>query len=202
RGDVAKGMNAPESSFVDVAVNEYGIYAVLDQAKGRIFLYDFDGNLINIFGQNGNVAGHFKQPGAIAWAEDKLLVTDRTLNQVFVFEMTDFGRAALGATEHYYYGNWAQSADYAKEALRLNANYDLAYVNLGKYYLMKDDYSTAMYYFRLGNDRSFYSKAFNGYRSQWIESHFSVIITVLGVLIFALIYSEMKYHRGRGQSGS
>lgn len=56
-----------DNRFIDVAINDYGVYALLDQSTGRIFLYDFDGNLINIFGKNGDLRGDFKSPSAIAW---------------------------------------------------------------------------------------------------------------------------------------
>ncbi len=194
-GDMPDGINNSMSAFTDIAVNDYGVYALLDQSRGRIFLYDFDGNLINIFGSAGDLKGDFRAPSAIAWFGDKLIATDKNLRCAYVYEMTDFGRAALGAAKHYYAGEWEEAAGLAKEAIRLNSNYDLAYVNLGKYYLMKDDFKAAMHYFNLGNDRSFYSKAYNGYRNLWVRDHFVWIL--LGFLLAAglLAYSEFRYHR-------
>lgn len=194
-GDLMDGMTNLQSAFVDIAVNDYGVYALLDQSKGRIFLYDFDGNLINIFASSGDLKGDFKAPSAITWFGDKLIATDKTLRCAYVYEMTDFGRAALGATKHYYAGEWEEAAGLAKEAIRLNANYDLAYVNLGKYYLMKDEYKTAMHYFNLGNDRSFYSKAYNGYRNIWVRDHFIWILLAFLLAAVLLVYSEFRYHR-------
>ena len=112
--------------------------------------------------------------------------------------MTEFGRAALGATECYYNGEWEKSAELSKEALRLNANYDLAYVGIGKYYLMQDDFENAMYYFKLGNDRTFYSQAYNGSRSLWIQNHFVLILAVILIVAGLLVYSEIRYFKKKG----
>ncbi|MDF2542512.1 MAG: hypothetical protein K0S47_2230 [Herbinix sp.] len=194
-GDMYSSMFYVQTKFVDVAINEYGVYALLDQAKGRIFLYNFDGELINIFNSSGDLKGDFRAPGSIAWFGDTLIATDKTLKCAYVYEMTDFGKAALGATKHYYNGEWEESANLSKEAIRLNANYDLAYIGIGKYYLMKDDYKSAMYYFNLGNDKPFYSKAYNGYRNIWVQDHFIWLLSVIVLLAALLIYSEIRYHK-------
>ncbi|MGF7144520.1 hypothetical protein HNQ56_002951 [Anaerotaenia torta] len=197
-GDLPFNMNSGPSAFTDIAINDYGVYALLDQSKGRIFLYDFDGNLINIFASSGDLKGDFRAPSAIAWFGDKLIATDKTLRCAYVYEMTDFGKAALGAAKHYYAGEWEEAARLAEEAIHLNANYDVAYVNLGKYYLMKDDFKAAMHYFNLGNDRKFYSQAYNGYRNIWVRDHFIWILLVFLLAAGALIYSEFRYHRRKG----
>lgn len=187
-----------DNKFIDVAINDYGVYALLDQATGRIFLYDFDGNLINIFGKNGDLRGDFKAPSAIAWFGDKLIATDKNLRCAYIYEMTEFGKAALGAAKSYYYGEWEESARLSKEALRLNANYDLAYIGIGKYYLMQDDFKNAMYYFKLGNEKEFYSQAYNGSRSLWIQDNFILILAVLLLVAGLLVYSEIRYNKKKG----
>lgn len=187
-----------ENSFIDVAINEYGVYALLCQTTGRIFLYNFDGELINIFGKTGNLKGDSKSPSSIAWFGDALIVTDKVLQCAYVYEMTEFGEAALGATKAYYNGEWETSVELFRKALDLNANFDLAYVGIGKYYLMQDAYKDAMYYLKLGNEKVYYSKAYNGQRSLWIQDHFVWIILVLAGAGGWLIYSEIRYHRKRG----
>lgn len=195
RGDIKVDQFFVQSRFVDVAVNDYGVYALLDQAKGRIFLYDFDGELINIFNSMGDLAGNFKAPTSLSWFGDTLIATDKNLKYAYVFEMTDFGKAALYAARHYYNGEWEEAAASSEEALRLDANYDLAYIGIGKYYLMKDDFKQAMYYFKLGNDRKFYSRAYNGYRNLWIQKHFIWVLSALLLAGGLLIYSEVRYHK-------
>lgn len=183
------------SQFVDIAVTDFGTYALLDRTKGRIFLYNFDGELLNAFGSLGNLKGEFKNPSGIAWLGDKLIISDKTLRCIYILAPTAFGRAVLAGNESYYFGDWDDALISFEQALALNANYEAAYSGIGKNYLMKEDYETAMYYFKMGNNRTFYSKAYNGYRGEWLESHFLIIMILFIVLVAAVIGSEVRYHK-------
>ena len=195
-GDIWR-MNSDDvgSQFVDIAVTDYGTYALLDKNKGRIFLYNFDGELLNVFGALGNVQGEFKEPTSIAWLDNKLVVADKTLKCVYLMAPTQFGSAILAGNESYYFGRWDEALVSFERAVALNANYEPAYSGIGKNYLMKDDYENAMYYFKLGNNRVFYSKAFNGYRGEALEANFGWIMAVMVLMIVALIWSEVRYHQ-------
>jgi len=183
------------SQFVDIAVTDFGTYALLDRSKGRIFLYNFDGELLNAFGSMGNLKGEFKNPTSIAWLGNKLVVSDSMLNCVYVLSPTAFGQAVLEGNRSYYFGKWDEALVSFKQALDLNANYEAAYSGIGKNYLMKDDYETAMYYFKMGNNRTFYSKAYNGYRGGWLEDHFLIIMLLFMLLVALVVGSEIRYHR-------
>lgn len=198
RGDVwsmHSNSNSKITEFTDIAVTDFGTYALLDRIKGKIFLYNFDGELLNVFGSIGDLKGDFKEPSSIAWLGDKLVVSDRTLKCIYVLAPTAFGQAVLDGNEAYYFGDWDKALVAFEKAVAYNANYESAYSGIGKNYLMKDDYETAMYYFKLGNNRKFYSKAYNGYRGEWLERHFVVIAMIFVVLIGAVIYSEIRYHK-------
>lgn len=195
-GDIwSMGANDVGSQFVDIAVTDYGTYALLDRVKGRIFLYNFDGELMNAFGSLGNLKGEFKNPSSIAWLGEKLVISDKTLSYIYILTPTAFGRAVMEGNERYYFGKWDDALVSFEQALALNANYEAAYSGIGKNYLMKEDYETAMYYFKMGNNRTFYSKAYNGYRGEWLESHFLIIMVLFIVLVAAVIGSEIRYHK-------
>jgi DNA-binding beta-propeller fold protein YncE len=183
------------SQFVDIAVNEYGVYAVLDRANGRVFIYNFYGELVSVINRPSGMEGSFTAPTGVAWFGDYLVATDRQLRRAYVYTMTEFGQLALGSARHYYNGEWEDSARLLEEALRLNANYDLAYSGIGKYYLMQGDYENAMYYLKLGQNREYYSQAFNHYRNEWVKRNFVwfalLFVAVAGVIIF----TEIKYHK-------
>ena len=51
------------------------------------------------------------------------------------------------------------------------------------------EYREAMDYFRLGNNREFYSKAYKGYRSEVLRDHFG-IIAAAAVTGFVWLYSR------------
>lgn len=122
------------------------------------------------------------------------MVSDNMLKCVYIFAPTAFGEAVLRGTESYYFGDWDKALGYFNDALALNANYEAAYSGIGKNYLMKDDYETAMYYFRMGNNRTFYSQAFEGYRGEILEKNFRLIMLLMLMLIIAVIVSEIRYH--------
>ena len=183
------------SQFVDIAVKPYGTYALIDRRLGHIFLYNFDGELLSVFGSTGNLTGQFRNPTAIAWLGDKLIVGDSTLKCAYILEPTDFGQALLDANEDYYYGRWDEATEHFREVLRLCGNMETAYVGIGKNLLMQEQYEDAMYYFKLGNNREFYSRAYKGYRSEVMRDNFWIIAVIAVVFISAVIYSEIAYNR-------
>ena len=183
------------SAFTDIAVTRYGTYAVLDKANGHVFLYNFDGELLTVFGSMGSAEGQFKAPSAIAWLGDKLLIADSTYKCVYVFEPTPFGQALLDACEAYYDGKWDDATAHFEEVLRLCGNLETAYTGIGKNKLMQEEYEEAMRCFKLGNNREFYSKAYKGYRSIVMKENFGIIAAVAVVLIGAVLWSEVAYHR-------
>ena len=183
------------SAFADIAVKPYGTYALLDKTYGHVFLYNFDGELLCVFGSKGSAVGQFKTPSTIAWLGDKLIIGDADLKAAYVYEPTEFGTALLKAGEAYYNGEWDAATTYYQEVLRLCANLETAYVGIGKNLLMKEDYEGAMYNFKLGNNREFYSKAYKGHRTNVMKDNFWVIAVVAVVFIGAVLGSEVSYHR-------
>ena len=184
-----------DNTFVDIAVKPYGTYAVLDKAYGRVFLYNFDGELLSVFGSKGNLAAEFKIPSAIAWLGDKLVIGDSALKCAYVMEPSDFGKALLDANEAYYYGRWEEATAHFERVLRLCSNMETAYVGIGKNLLMQERFREAMDYFKLGNNREFFSKAYKGYRSEVMRDHFGIIAFIAVVLIGLVIGSEISYNR-------
>lgn len=183
------------SKFVDIALTDYGTYALLDKNNGRVFIYNFDGELMNIFGKKGFMKGELNDPTSLAWMGDNLIVTDKQMKCAYVYKPTQFGELALRASEAYYNGEWDKATELLEEAISINGNFEMAYTTIGKSYLMKEDYDTAMYYFKLGNNREYYSKAFNGYRSIWIQENFGWIFAGMILVVVGVAYSEYRYFK-------
>jgi len=173
---------AGHSQFYDVCVEDSGIYSVLDKKKGRIFTYDTDGNLLYVFGGIGNRLGNFRDPVALDIINDQFVVLDFNMAQITVFEPTEYGRLVKEAVELHLSGKYDESAAKWEQVLRYNANCELAYIGMGKAYLRKDDFRNAMKYFKLGNKRDYYSKAFDLYRQEVIGDNFGWIVAGLVVL--------------------
>ena len=60
---------------------------------------------------------------------------------------------------------------------------------------MKDDYETAIYYFKLGNNREYYSKAYYGHRGNKLRQYFFIVAGVMVLLIGLLVWSEVRYFK-------
>ena len=201
-GDVIGDYNTDKTStepfiskFTDIALTDYGTYAVLDKEMGRIFVYNFDGELMNIFGGKGIAKGELNTPTSIDWLGDNLIVTDKQMKTAYIYKPTEFGELALNAAQAYYNGEWDKATDLLLDATDINGNYEIAYSTIGKSYLMKEDYEKAMYYFELGDNKEYYSKAFNGYRSIWIQENFGLIFGIFIVGIGWIFFSEYRYHK-------
>lgn len=200
-GDVAtfaeEGLQ--RSMFVSIAVNEYGTYAILDKTLGRIFVYNFDGELLFAFGSLGEESGQFKNPSGIAWDGNKLIVTDKEYKTVTVFKPTEFGSKVLEATEAYHIGDFALSGSIWEEVAFLNSNYEIAYVGMGKKLLIEGKYKEALDYFKLGFNRTYYSLAYEGYRNEQLEDNFLLVASPILFLMGYVIYTEVKYSRKGGE---
>ena len=90
-----RGSKQGPSTFVDVCVQEDGIYSCLDSKRGRIFTYDFDGNLLYVFGGDGsmgNQLGTFNDPSALGFADGSMMILDKGTSQLTVFSITEYGQ--------------------------------------------------------------------------------------------------------------
>lgn len=185
------------SEFVDIDVNEYGTYSVLDRTRGRIFTYDFEGNLLYIGGQLGNIGGVvdnqsslFLKPEALTYYKDKLLVVDSLNQNLVVMEYTEFAKLVNEATYHYYHGNYEEAKKIWEEVLVHNTNYYLAYAGIGKAQLLEGNYKDAMYNLKIGYDDYNYSKAYKQYRYEKLMIISPYIIGLgLALIIFAFVKS-------------
>lgn len=198
-GDVIKtnlDPNVPDgaSSFVDIDVNSVGTYIALDKTRGRIFAYDFEGNLLYVGGMLGNVTnsvqamkGTFQIPEALCYFKDNILVVDSKNKNLVVFEFTEFGKLINSATELYYQNDYQQAKLKWEEVLNLNTNYFLAYSGIGKANLRVGNYKEAMKNLKLGYDSYNYSIAYEQYRYEKISKVFPFIIGVILISIIALL---------------
>jgi len=184
------------STFVAITVDKKGMFAVLDSKRGRIFTYDKDGNLLYQFGQIGDQVGTFRTPVALDMLGERMLVLDKRLGRITVFVPTDYGAAIREAVSAYYDGDFEESTAYWEQVLKMNANYDAAYVGMGKAKMSDGDSWEAMHYFKLGNSQENYSKAFERYRKEFLLSNFGNIMTALFVLAAAVfVYRYMRRNK-------
>ncbi len=77
------------SKLVGITVNGYHVYSVVDQARGRIFTYDKEGNLLYISGGAGTQADKLNLPVAIQYFGENILVLDQNNKTIVKFEPTE-----------------------------------------------------------------------------------------------------------------
>ena len=173
------------SRFIDVAAMDNDSYACFDRVRGRIFMYDFQGNLLYAFGGVGNREGYFLQPVALDNMGYSLFALDSRTAALTRFDLTAYGEKINTALIEYKAGRYESSAEVWEEVLKMNGNYDLAYIGIGRAALRQGDYLKSMKYYRLKHYREGYGKAFQLYRKQWMEENIWKIIIVLVLVIAA-----------------
>lgn len=196
-GDIRYRISVGPSKLIDVKVLGNGMYSVLDANQGKVFTYNNEGDLLYIYGGKGNQTGTFKIPVAVEHLGEKQLVLDRGKSNIVVFEPTKFGSSVNEAVKLHYNGEDKQAVPVWQEVLRLNSNYDIAYIGIGKSLLMDKKNGEALKYFKLGMDRESYSVAYKRYRREVMKEHFGTFLTVLMViaaawLAFRLVNSRRK----------
>jgi len=159
------------SRFIDVAAFDNDSYACFDRVRGRIFVYDFQGNLLYAFGGLGNREGYFLQPVALDNMGYSLFALDSRSAALTCFDLTEYGNTINNALSEYQAGRYESSAAIWEDVLKMNGNYDLAYIGIGRAALRQGDYQKAMKYYKLKHYREGYGKAFQLYRKQWIEEN-------------------------------
>ena len=186
-GDIAYG-NAGgisgRSRFVDVAAFENDSYACLDRTRGRVFVYDFQGNLLYAFGGIGNREGSFLLPIAIEKMGYSMYVLDSRAGSLTRFDLTGYGMKINDALNEYKAGRYESSAAMWEDVLKMNGNYDLAYIGIGRAALRQSEFQKAMKFYKLKHYRQGYGKAFQLYRKQWMEENLWKILLGLGILLF------------------
>jgi len=179
------------SRFIDVVAFDNDSFACFDRTRGRIFMYDFQGNLLYAFGGLGNREGYFRMPAAIDRMGTALYALDSQAAAVTRFDLTSYGERINLALNEYRAGRYESSANVWEELLKMNGNYDLAYIGIGRAALRQGEYRKAMEYYKLKHFREGYGKAFQLYRKQWMEENLWKILLVLLVLV--LVPAVIKF---------
>ena len=171
------------SMMVDITAFENEIFFGLDKTRGRVFAYDDQGRMLFAFGGAGNIDGCFRMPAAIDHMGYDILVLDSMDNSITVFTPNEFGNLVYTAIDSFKAGDYEASGNAWQEVLKLNGNYDLAYIGIGRILLQEKKYKEAMEYFELKYDEDNYSRAFKQYRKEWVEDNIVVILIGLFVVL-------------------
>ncbi|MBO4623577.1 MAG: hypothetical protein J5691_06840 [Bacilli bacterium] len=188
------------SSFNAIAVNEYGMYTVVDSKRNRLFTYDNEGHLLYISGESGKYTNVLDAPVAIQYYGGDIVVLDKNTKELKVFVSTEIGSYINKAVEQEYRGDIDTAAEYWKKVIKFNANYEYAYVGVGKKYLKDKEYKIAMQYFKSGSNKLQYSEAYKLYRNNLIKRYAPpVLYTVVGLVIVLVVVKIIRKKLGKGK---
>ncbi len=182
------------TKLIDIDIDDIGRLNCLDMETGRVFQYDEDGNLLFIMGTRSDQLGGFSlQPTAIETMGSNIYVTDGLKNTITIFEETDFGEIVHEAVDLYNDGYYEEALAPWYEVLKRDGNYRAAYVGISSALLNQGDYEGAMKYAELAESSLQYNKAFEGYRSEWLDENFTIVVIVIIVLI--VLYVVYRHHK-------
>lgn len=179
---------SPQKSVInDINIDENEILAVLDNKRGRIFVYDSEQNPLCIFGGKGNQKGNFKNAVSIDKCGTTYLVVDSDMNSVTVFAETEYMSLIRTALNEYSMGNYNESAEYWKKVIKKNSSLPVAYKGVGRALLINGEYEKAMEYLKIGDDRFYYSMAVERYRREFLRENFIWLLPVTVVTLFVFV---------------
>jgi hypothetical protein len=159
-----------------------GFINALDMTRGRVFQYDATGALVAVFGGIGRQEGTFMIPSALDVMGDNILVLDAGKGNITVFRPTEYGTLVQTAIALYNKSRYTESQKLWAQIASRNNNCQMAYVGMAKAYYENGDYKQAMTYFKLGESREGYGKAFRYYRNDRLRRVVPVVVCVLAVL--------------------
>ncbi|MGC5772203.1 hypothetical protein [Paenibacillus pabuli] len=200
QGDLLYSNEKGPSRLIDVDVGDSDMYSVLDANMGRIFTYNGDGYLLHMFGGIGNRLGQFNTPVSLERVGDRMLVLDKALGEITVFQTTEYGRTLHEAVRSYFNGDEEGSAANFAKAADMNANLEYAYAGIGKALLRQKEYAESTQYFKRSMEREGYSKAFLLYRKELLREHFSWIMSGLLLVVIVLVITFLVRRQRRGST--
>lgn len=182
-------------NFVSGYVDSNGFITIVDNSKGRIFQFDSAMNLMAVFGGIGSKDGMFGSPVDINGFKDKLYVLDSKKGSVTVFKRNEYGSSIYKALQLYNTAAQTDAIEPWQEVIKVNPNYDLAYVGIGRALLNTGKANEAMKYFETAHESKLYNEAFQIYRTELARSIGAYLIIGLAVVLTVAIVLKKKFKR-------
>ncbi len=181
------------STVCDVAVGPEKTWSIIDKKRSKVFTYDFDGNLLFAFGDNGSQTGNISEGSlvGITYQGDKMLLLSKSdISFTFtIYERTEYGDILIRALENQ--NNRRNDQAYADwtEILKRNSNFDAAYIGRGNALYRSGRYQEAMAEYQSAYDTENYSNAYKELRKEWL----SKFILLIPVVVIVLCWGCAKF---------
>lgn len=181
------------SSFVDLAEDTAGNYLALDNQRGRIFIYNKDGDFLGCFGGSGTQKGAFYSTASIEVIEEEVAVVDISRNTIEFFKPTEFGKSVFTGFAKINSGDYAAAKPYFEKVVEMCSSYLPAHLNLGRIAYWEGDFSAAAEKFKYVDDSAYYSLAYKQIRTTAINDNFILVVALIAVVVvIALIVVFLK----------
>ena len=174
------------STIIDAAVGPEDTWSIIDEKRNRIYTYDFDGNLLFAFGDNGTMLGNLGSIEAIAYQGTNMLVLDKTNDNITVFQRTEYGDILLDAIAAEATQDFDLAINLWTDVLKRNSNFDSAYVGIGQAMYRNKDYANSLTYFESAYDTDNWSNSYKEIRKEWMSTYFLLLLLIIVVVIVGI----------------
>ena len=175
------------STIIDAAVGPEDTWSIIDEKRNRIYTYDFNGNLLFAFGDNGTMLGNLSSIEAISYQGSNMLVLDKNNKNFTVFQRTEYGDILLEAIAAESTQNFDLAINLWTEILKRNSNFDSAYVGIGQAMFRNKDYENSLVYFQTAYDTTNWSDSYKEIRKEWMSTYFLVLLLIIVGLIVGVV---------------
>ena len=175
------------SRIIDVACGPAKTWSIIDEKRSKIYTYDANGNLLFAFGDKGSMLGSVQNIEAIAYQGDTMLVLDKSLNCVVVYNRTDYGDLLIEAISAENSLDYNYAIQCWKAVLQHNSNFDAAYVGIGNALYRSGDYEDSLQFFETAYDTANWSNSYKEVRKEWMSSYFLLLLLIIAVVIFGVV---------------
>lgn len=188
--------SADKSLFVDICVDDNGIIYTLDRNGGRIYVYTSEGDQLVVFGGLGDVRGEFKLPVALDCnSKGEIFVLDSSSASIHKFTPTSYMNDLKNAYILFRDGEYDKALDVCNSAFSVNNNSYFINTLIGRIEYKKENYNSAMDYFKKAGNREQYAKAFSESRHNVFRNYFVWIIAAIAVVLVVVFLAIMMLRK-------
>ena len=190
------------SRIVDVAIGPEKTWSIIDEKRSKVFTYDEQGNLLFAFGDFGSQLGNLENVEGLCYMSDgKLLVLDKILDMITVYQRTEYGDIIIQALANQNSRQYDRAIDDWFEILKRNSNFDAAYIGIGDAYYRNGEYALAQEYYESAYDTEGWSAAFAEIRKEWIGKYVWTIPIIVVALILIITKKAGKINARAAVAG-
>ena len=171
------------STIIDVALGPENTWSIIDEKRSKIFTYDFDGNLLYAFGNMGQMLGNLTNIEAIAYQGDRMLILDKTNDNITIYDRTEYGDIIAQALANQNNRKYDKAVEDWTEILKRNSNFDAAYIGIGQSLYRSGKYEESLSYFKSAYDTANYSDSYKEIRKEWISNYILVLVLIVAAVI-------------------